>query len=129
MGTAAVADLLNRNIAAPASTKDAQSAASLNPTTVKNAPGVVTGGYLRNRAAAEKWFKFYNKASNPTVGTDVPIMQIGVPAGGSVPLGAVVGSSGLRFTTGIAYAVTGAYGTADTTNVAAADMDVELIYA
>jgi hypothetical protein len=129
MGTAAVADLLNRNIVAPTTTKDAQSAASTNATTVKASPGVVTGGYLRNRAAAEKWFKFYNKATNPTVGTDVPILQIGVPAGGNVPLGAVVGASGLRFTTGIAYAITGAYGTADATNTAAADMDVELIYA
>ena len=104
------------------------SAATTNGTSVKASQGVISGGYVRNRAATEKYFKLYNKASAPTVGTDTPVMTIGIPAADKIMLADVVGAYGLRLSTGIAYAITGAYPDADTTAVVASDVDVNILY-
>jgi hypothetical protein len=104
------------------------SAATTNATSVKTSQGLISGGSLRNRAAAERYFKLYNKASAPTVGTDTPVLTIGLPAGALLGLADFAGAYGLRLATGIAYAITGAYADNDTTAVAAGDVDVNLIY-
>lgn len=105
------------------------SGASTNATSVKATAGNVSGGFLRNRhATLERFFKFYNKATAPTVGTDVPILTIGLPPGASVGIADIVGAYGIRLATGIAYAITGAYADADTTVIVAGDVDVNLIY-
>jgi hypothetical protein len=62
------------------------------------------------------------------VGTDTPVLTIGIPAGGIIGMADFAGAPGVRFATGIAYAITGAYADADTTAVAAGDVDVNLIY-
>jgi hypothetical protein len=102
-------------------------AATTNLTSVRNVAATLSGGYLRNRAAAEKYVKFYNKASAPVLATDVPIITVGIPAGGFINMGDLVGW-GLRFSIGIAFAITGAYADADATAVVASDVDVNLIY-
>lgn len=63
------------------------------------------------------FLKLYNKASAPTVGTDVPITVIPIPAGSGIV--SEFGQYGKRFTTGFAYAVTVAQGDADATAPAA----------
>ncbi|UFZ05467.1 hypothetical protein LQG66_03885 [Bradyrhizobium ontarionense] len=103
-------------------------AATTNPTSVRNAAAVVTGGQIFNASASVKYFKLYNKASAPTVGTDVPIETWGIPAGGFLPVAELIGTAGLRLTTGLAYAITGAAADSDTTALAAGDVIVNLHY-
>jgi hypothetical protein len=105
------------------------SAASTNATSVKTTKGNISGGRIFNTSAATKFFKLYNKATAPTVGTDVPVETWPIAAGASLDVGAVVGVFGLLLTTGIAYAITGAVADNDTTAVAAGDVIVNLHYA
>ncbi|HVW75214.1 MAG TPA: hypothetical protein VHC39_16370 [Rhizomicrobium sp.] len=104
------------------------SAATTNATSVKTSNANLCAGSLRNRAASERYFKFYNKASAPTVGTDIPVLTIGLPPASSMMLADFTGAAGIRFGNGIAYAITGAYADSDTTAVAAGDVDVNLVY-
>jgi len=101
------------------------SAASTNATSVKASAGQVYGFYLFNSAAYTVFFKLYNKASAPTVGTDTPFMTIPIPAGG----GAVADfDGGIAMGTGIAFAITKLIADTDTTVVAANDLAVNLFY-
>lgn len=96
-----------------------KSAASTNATSIKGSAGRIAQIDLFNNSAAIKFFKLYNKASAPTVGTDVPIWTIPIPANSGF-------SSNFRFgkyfATGIAYAITGLIADSDTTAVAADDV-------
>lgn len=105
------------------------SAATTNATLVIAAQHVICGGYVRNRAASERYFKIYNKATAPTVSTDVPVLTFGIPAGGALNISDAVGPLGVKLGAGIAYAITGAYADSDTTAIAAGDCDVCLLYA
>jgi hypothetical protein len=104
------------------------SAATTNATSVKGSTGVISGGCIMNTSAGTKYFKLFQKATAPTVGTDVPVCTIPIPAGQCLMLGALFGTFGYRMTTGIAYAITGAYTDLDTTAVAAGDVLVQLVY-
>lgn len=104
----------------PASTiATVESAATTNATSTKAAAGILYGFSLCNKAAAAVYFKFYNKASAPTVGTDVVFFKVMIPTlacrDRSMPLG-------VNFPTGIAYAITGVEANSDTTAVAAGDV-------
>lgn len=102
------------------------SAASTNATSVKASPGVVTGLHLYNTSAAAKFVKFYNKASAPVVGTDVPILTVPLAA---TPNGRVdTDGMSLSFSIGIAYAITGAVADTDTTATAVNDVVGGLLY-
>ena len=101
------------------------SAATTNATSVKASAGQVYGLVLCNNVASAKFVKLYNKASAPTVGTDVPVMTITVPANQTV---IVELEKGIKFGTGIALAITGAYADADTTATAAGDVVAHLLY-
>lgn len=102
------------------------SAATTNATSVKGTAGSLFEISADNETAALKYLKLYNKATAPTVGTDVPILTIPIPINGSiqVPFGAI----GKRFSTGIAYAITNLQAVADTTAVAAGDVHVSGSY-
>lgn len=93
------------------------SAATTNGASVKATAGNLFELSLFNVTAATVYLKLYNKASAPTVGTDVPIMTIPVAAGAL--WSAEFGRIGKRFSTGIALAITGAAAATDTTAVAA----------
>lgn len=100
-------------------------AASTNSTLVKGTPGQVYGITLYNNAAYAVFLKLYDKATAPTVGTDVPKLTIGVPAtatGGSVQ----IDLSGLGFTLGIGYGITKLIADNDTTVVVANDLQGSL---
>ena len=98
------------------------SAASTNATSVKNAAGNLFSITASNTNAAVRYVKLYNKASAPTVGTDVPVLTIPIPAGGVVNLN--FGTPGFRFGTGIALAITTGAADSDTGAVAAAEIKV-----
>ena len=102
------------------------SAASTNATSAKASAGQVFGWYLYNDNAAERYFKLYNKASAPTVGTDTPVITIPIPAGSAAN---VFTETGIAFATGIAYAVTTAAADSDTGAVAANEIIINLFYA
>lgn len=101
------------------------SAATTNATSVKNSNGNIGNIILTNTSATMKFFKLYNKASAPTVGTDVPVAIIGIPPTNSV---SITMGQGLRLSTGIAYAITGAVAVSDTTAVALNDVAVHIDY-
>lgn len=99
------------------------SAATTNATAVKTSAGTLFSLNAFNNGAGAAYVKLYNKASAPTVGTDVPVLVIPVPAGSqNQPF--TFGTLGHRFTTGIALAITGGPNDNDTTAVAAAQVKV-----
>ena len=102
------------------------SAATTNATLTKGSAGTVWSIVVTNTNAATRYLKLYNKATAPTVGTDVPVLTIPVAAGATVQIDG--GSNGIRFGTGIGWALTGAAGDADATAVTAADTKVAIAY-
>jgi hypothetical protein len=106
---------------------DLNSAATTNATSVKATAGTLYQATLTNVSAAAKFVKLYNKASAPTVGTDVPVAtyQLLTSAGASTYQ---FGAQGWRFNLGIALAITGGLAIADSTAVAAGDVQVHLDY-
>lgn len=101
------------------------SAATTNADTVKAAPGVVTGYYLVNTNAAFRYVKLYNLAANPTVGTDVPRLTLGIPAASAANINL---DPPLAFETGIAIAMTTGIADADSAAVAASDIAANVYY-
>ncbi len=87
-------------------------AASTNAAAVKASAGSLFVLTVSNPTATAAYVKMYNKASAPTVGTDVPVMTIPVAAGARVV--EQFGALGARFATGIAIAVTGGVAASDT---------------
>lgn len=100
-------------------------AAGTNATSVKGSAGTINGGCVSNANAAARFFKLYDKATAPVVGTDVPILTMLIPPGATVQL--PVGSYGLRCSLGIAYALTTGIAVADVGAVGA-DLAVHLNY-
>lgn len=95
-------------------------AATTNATSLKAAAGRLFKIRGLNNAAAIRYLKLYNKASAPTVGTDVPVITI--PLRASADFDIDLGVYGHFFSTGIAYAITGGVADADTTALVAADI-------
>ncbi|NBZ96935.1 MAG: hypothetical protein EBR40_11020 [Proteobacteria bacterium] len=96
---------------------------------VKNSNGTLGTLLLSNNTASLKWFRIFNKASAPTVGTDTPVINI--PIQPNTTLDVSGGFAGLRLSTGIAYAITGGSASAavtDSTAVAAGDVTVNMTY-
>lgn len=96
------------------------SAATTNATLVSAAPVDVYFICATNTTAAIKYLKLYNKASAPTVGTDVPIMTIAL-AVSNVPTVVPI-PGGVYFNIGLGFALTGVDTDADATALAAGDV-------
>lgn len=94
-------------------------AATTNATSVKASTGAIVSIQGYNAKASAVYLKLYNKASAPTVGTDTPVKTLYIPASAAFVFDFPVGS---YFSTGIAYAITGAAADADTTALAAGDV-------
>lgn len=101
------------------------SAASTNATTAKASAGQLYGWYLYNANAAVRFLKIYDKASNPTVGTDTPVLTIPIPPGSAAN---VEFTNGIAFPTGIAFALTTGGVDSDNTGVAATEIFVNLLF-
>ena len=102
------------------------SAATTNATSTKASAGTLWSLVVSNINAAARYLKLYNKASAPTVGTDVPVIVIPIPAGAVVQLDG--GSNGIRFATGIAWALTAGAADGDTAAVSASEHKVAISY-
>lgn len=104
------------------------SAASTNATSLKASAGQIYSISAFNINGAVRYLKLYNKASAPTVGTDVPVHVYAIPGattGGGFTLSIPVG---MEFTTGIAFAITTGITDADTGAVAASEILVNIDY-
>lgn len=91
--------------------------ASTNAASDKASAGNLFEISAYNTTATAAYLKLYNKASAPTVGTDVPLLTIPIAANSLVAL--QFGPLGKRFSTGIAHAVTALATVADTGNAVA----------
>ena len=102
------------------------SAATTNATLVKATAGTLFAIGASNIGLAVAFVKLYNKASAPTVGTDVPVLTLVLP-----PMAVLefdMGALGYRFSAGIALAITNLAADSDTTAVAAAQVKVLTSY-
>ena len=125
LGTPAVtANTTETTLVAP-TVATTNSAATTNATSVKATAGNIYTITLSNNGAAPAYFKLYNKATSPTVGTDTPLDVIPIPASGFVT---VDSARGIRFTTGIGFAITNLIADSDTTAVAAGQVKVHINY-
>jgi hypothetical protein len=81
------------------------SATTTNATAVSSVPANMSILHMVNTGDGVRFVKFYNKASAPVVGTDVPLITIGIPAvsSSSFTLPALVG---IDFSIGISFAIT-----------------------
>ncbi len=99
------------------------SAATTNATSVKGSAAELAAlTFFNTNTTSVRWLKLYNKATSPTVGTDTPVMTLPIPpaANSSGAAGMhLAWPDGLAFATGLAFAVTGAAGDADTTAISA----------
>ncbi len=101
-----------------ATSRITSSANSTNATVAKAGAGDLFGIQGYNTTASVVYLKLYNKASAPSVGTDTPVKTIPIPPNAPVPPGCTW-ANGFYFSTGIAYALTGAAADNDTTAVSA----------
>jgi hypothetical protein len=102
------------------------SANTTNATSVRTSTSNIGLIVVSNINAAARYFKLYNKASAPTVGTDTPILTAMIPAGRTVTI--PVPNGGMRMVTGIAYALTTGITVADTGAVAVSEHSVFIAY-
>jgi len=100
------------------------SAASTNGASAKTTAAVLYMVTAHNTSAATKFVRFYNKSSAPTVGTDVPIVVMAIPANSSKEID--FGQVGMRFSSGLGHSITNGATALDSTAVAAGD--VQLAY-
>lgn len=106
------------------------SANSTNATSVKASAGTVFNMIIHNThggsgSGSAITIRFYDKATAPTVGTDVPMIIIHV---GSSTSKEVNFTSGITFTNGIAYALTAGNSLLDATIVNADGVQIYMGY-
>lgn len=115
--------------AVPATPYFVNSAASTNGALILTGTSGLQALWATNTGATDAFVKLYNKATAPTVGTDIPEMIIPVPAAVSgLPGVAQIspGFNGYRFPLGLGIAITGGAADTDTTAVAAGQVKVKL---
>ena len=119
------------NPVVPATPYFVNSAASTNGALIMTGTSNVSSFYATNEGATTAYIKLYNKATAPTVGTDVPEMTIpvpdaaavsGVPGVATIP----IGFHGFRFALGLGIAITRKAVYTDTTAVGAGEVKVKL---
>lgn len=92
-------------------------AATTNLVSIKISRAFLAELTIFNSSAATIYVKFYNKASAPTLASDVPLFVIPIAAGAFFTQS--FGPVGKMFSTGLAMAITAAVGNTDTTAIAA----------
>jgi hypothetical protein len=117
------------NPAVPGTPYFLNSAATTNGALIITGTSNVSSFYATNEGATVAYVKLYNKATAPTVGTDVPEMIIPVPAAvGGVPgvANPNIGFHGFRFALGLGIAITRNAVHTDTTAIGAAEVKVKI---
>jgi hypothetical protein len=102
------------------------------PSQVKGTGGNSTGGQLEwiwitNASSGWRYVKFYDAVTVPSVGTDTPVLTMGIPPGGGGNSSDIMRSS-IIFANGIWVAATTAAPDADTGNPSANDVVANLVY-
>lgn len=106
------------------------STAGTNASTVKAGAGNLYSIHAINtNASAVRYLKLYNLASNPTVGTSIPVATFAIPANSLGAGFTLTFSMGPNFSTGIALAITGGVADNDTTAILANEVTLTLTYA
>lgn len=117
------------NPVVPATPYFLNSAATTNGALILTGTSNVSSFYATNEGASTAYIKLYNKATAPTVGTDVPEMIIPVPAAvGGVPgvANPNIGFHGFRFALGLGIAITRNAVFSDTTAIGAGEVKVKI---
>jgi hypothetical protein len=94
---------------------------------VKGGSGQLYGYDFLNTQASIRYVHFYNKTTQPTLGTDTPLLTVPLPASAHVSLAADIGLA--QFSTGIEYQITTDDNTIPTTAGAAGDVVGTVLYA
>jgi len=107
-----------RNVGSTGSSRIVSAAASTNATVAKASTGTLglVTGYNAN--AAPRYLKFYNKATAPTVGTDVPVWSEYLAPQSKFS----IAFAGMYFSAGLSYAMTTGGADNDTGALTAADV-------
>jgi len=100
-------------------------AATTNATLVKASSGNIGVINVFNAAASVRYLKLFNKATAPVPGTDTPILNIPIGAGQSVTIS---NPAGIKFATGIGFALTGGSALLDATACTAGDVILNIAY-
>jgi hypothetical protein len=99
------------------------SAATTNATVIKSSSGRVATITAICTGSTVRYLKLYNKATAPTVGTDVPVLTIPIPAAtAGAGFSITFPNGGLSFATGIGCALTTGSADNDTNAVAAGEI-------
>ena len=117
------------NPVVPATPYFVNSAATTNGALILTGTSGLSAFYATNEGASYAYVKLYNKATAPTVGTDVPEMIIPIPpAAAGVPgvYALPMGFHGFRFALGLGIAITRNAVFSDTTAVGAGEVKVKL---
>ena len=128
-GTQPVSGTVTVNPVVPATPYFLNSAATTNGALILTGTSNVSSFYATNEGATAAYIKLYNKATAPTVGTDVPEMTIPVPAAVSGVPGVAtipIGFHGFRFALGLGIAITRNAVHTDTTAIGAGEVKVKL---
>lgn len=112
----------DRDVKANAASRIASAAASVNATSAKGSAGNVFKVFGNNVKASVVYLKIYNKATAPTVGTDVPVLTIPIPASAPFNIEIAAGGKPFYLGTGIAYGFTTDAADNGTTALAAGDI-------
>ena len=114
---------------APATPYFVNSAANTNGALILTGTSSVHSLWATNEGASPAYVKLYNKATAPTVGTDIPEMIIPVPAAAAGVPGVVNPNMGFipfRFALGLGIAITRNAVYTDTTAIGAGEVKVKL---
>ncbi|HEY8885957.1 MAG TPA: hypothetical protein VIM31_00440 [Candidatus Microsaccharimonas sp.] len=103
------------------------SAATTNGTNVKASAGVLYMLTATNNSATVAFLKMYNLSTAPTVGSSSVVLTFMIPANGGVMV--PIPPTGITFSTGIAYALTGLPAGNDSTAVALNQIQLNGAYA
>lgn len=101
-----------------------QSAATNNAAVIKAGSGNVYEIAVSNNKASAIFLKFFDMATTPTPGTDIPIATFLIPIGGHAPTKIIP----LAFTVGIAICIVTGKADSDNTAVAADDATGMIAY-
>lgn len=104
-------------------------AANTTPVQIKSGAGRLLGMAIFNQNASARFLKLWDKATSPTVGTDVPTFEIGLVASAlNGSNGNGLATHGFAFTNGLWVAVTTAAAHTDNTAPSANDCYGPIIY-
>ena len=129
--TQAVSGTVTATVTPPAPTTPyfLNSAATTNGALILTGTSSVHSIWITNEGASPAYVKLYNKATAPTVGTDIPEMTIPVPAAASGVPGVAnpnIGFIAFRFALGLGIAITRNAVYTDTTAIGAGEVKVKL---